>query len=84
MLELIQDIKGYNEDANIDLITRAYEFAKKAHAGQLRESGLEHISHLVNAARVLVKLKADEKTIAACLLHDTLEDTSVTKKELLK
>jgi GTP pyrophosphokinase len=84
MLNLINEIKGYNEYADFDLITRAYEFAKKAHAGQLRESGLEHISHLVNATRVLVKLKADEKTIAACLLHDVLEDTKITKEKLEK
>ncbi|MEK6907333.1 MAG: bifunctional (p)ppGpp synthetase/guanosine-3',5'-bis(diphosphate) 3'-pyrophosphohydrolase [Nanoarchaeota archaeon] len=84
MLELIQDIKNYNENADFDLITKAYEFAKKSHSGQVRESGLEHISHLVGAARILVKLKADDKTIAACLLHDVLEDTNIKKEQLEK
>lgn len=82
MLELIQDIKSYNENANIDLITKAYEFARNAHAGQLRESGLEHISHLISVAKILIKLKADEKMIAAALLHDILEDTKIKKEEL--
>ncbi|MEK6835604.1 MAG: bifunctional (p)ppGpp synthetase/guanosine-3',5'-bis(diphosphate) 3'-pyrophosphohydrolase [Nanoarchaeota archaeon] len=84
MLELIQDIRGYNENADFDLITKAYEFAKKAHSGQVRESGEEHISHLVGAARILIKLKVDDKTIAACLLHDILEDTNITKQQLEK
>ena len=84
MLELIQDIKSYNENADFDLITKAYEFAKKSHTGQLRESGLEHISHLVGAAKILVKLKVDEKTIAACFLHDILEDTNITREQLEK
>ena len=82
MLELIQDIKSYNDNVNTDLITKAYEFARKAHSGQLRESGLEHISHLINVAKILIKLKADEKMIAAALLHDILEDTKIKKEEL--
>ena len=84
MLELIEKVRMYNEKADFDLITKAYEFAKKAHSGQLRESGEEHISHLVGAAKTLAKLKMDEKTIAACLLHDILEDTKVAKEELKK
>ena len=84
MLDLIDNIREDNEKADFDLITRAYEFAKKAHSGQLRESGAEHISHLVGAAKILAKLRMDEKTIAACLLHDILEDTKVAKEGLKK
>ena len=84
MLDLINDIKMNHENADLDLISKAYEFARKAHTGQIRESGLEHISHLVGAAKILAKLKVDEKTIAACLLHDILEDTRTTKEDLVK
>lgn len=66
------------------LITKAFEFAKKAHEGQFRTSGEPYITHPVAAATMVANLKLDSATIAACLLHDVLEDTSVTEKELEK
>jgi GTP diphosphokinase / guanosine-3',5'-bis(diphosphate) 3'-diphosphatase len=65
-----------------DLIQKAYEFAKKAHEGQQRLSGDEYLTHLVGVAEILAELHMDSVTIAAGLLHDILEDTTVTYDQL--
>jgi len=64
--------------ADTALIIRAYEVAKKAHAGQLRQSGEEYISHPLAVATVVAELGLDDVTIAAALLHDAVEDTEVS------
>ncbi|MCH7523176.1 MAG: HD domain-containing protein, partial [Chloroflexi bacterium] len=70
-------------DADIALIRRAYEVAERAHAGQMRKSGDRYIRHPVEVARILSDLRFDSHTIAAGLLHDTLEDTKCTYESLL-
>jgi GTP pyrophosphokinase len=67
---------------NRPLIQKAYEFAKKAHAGQQRLSGADYLTHLVGVAEILEELHMDSITIAAALLHDILEDTTVTYDQL--
>ena len=66
------------------LIEKAYYFALKAHTGQLRESGESFISHPLGVAIILADMGLDAITIAAGLLHDVVEDTAVTLKELEK
>src|SRR3989344_3997567 len=80
--ELTNQIKKYNPNADINLINKAYDFAFKAHFNQIRESGHEHIAHLMGASKILAELKMDDITIAACLLHDTLEDTNISRDAL--
>src|SRR5579864_8462827 len=75
--ELLAEVEDYKPDADRELLTRAFDFAARAHDGQLRRSGQEFIYHPWGAAKVLAGLKMDEPTIAAALLHDTVEDTSV-------
>jgi GTP pyrophosphokinase len=70
--------------ASRDLIQRAYALAEKAHAGQLRASGVPYIQHCVAVANILTEFHLDAPTIAAALLHDTLEDTTVTREDLLQ
>lgn len=67
-----------------ELISRAFEFAKKAHEGQYRADGEPYISHPLAAAEILADLKLDSPAIAACLMHDVLEDTPVTEKQMEK
>ena len=67
-----------------DLITRAYEFAKKAHEGQKRASGQPYITHCVAVANILSELNVPPVIIIAGLLHDTVEDTPVTLDDLAK
>ena len=60
------------------LIGRAYRLAEKAHAGQKRNTGEPYFIHVLATAENLSLWKLDEATIAAGLLHDTVEDTAVT------
>jgi GTP diphosphokinase / guanosine-3',5'-bis(diphosphate) 3'-diphosphatase len=82
-LEDITDaVLEYHPEADIDIILDAYFFSAKAHRGQSRQSGEAYLSHPVEVAYNLTRLKMDEKTVAAGLLHDTLEDTLATEDEI--
>lgn len=80
--KIADKVRSYSPDADIHLIERAYEFASKAHQGQFRDSGEEYIQHPLAVARILADLELDVTTIAAGLLHDTIEDTKVTLEEV--
>lgn len=82
--KLIKKIKEYNPRANLDLILRAYEFAKIAHFGQKRLSGDPVMEHLISVAEILAYLKLDSTSIAVAFLHDIVEDAGVTEEELKK
>ncbi len=79
---LIDKIKAYKEDADFQLIEKAYHFARRAHEGQFRDSGDVFFRHPYEVAKILADLELDVTTIAAGLLHDVLEDTEVTREEL--
>ena len=72
--ELIATLVKYHPEANVELVEKAYRFAEKAHAGQLRKSGEPYFVHPLTVAGILAKLMLDAPTIAAGLLHDTVED----------
>src|ERR1043165_1405728 len=80
--ELVERVTSYDPDANEDLLNRAYVYAMKAHGGQKRASGEAYFSHPLEVAAILTELKLDDATIAAALLHDVVEDTSVTQAEI--
>lgn len=80
--KITEKVRSYSPDADIEIINRAYEFASKAHQGQFRDSGEEYIQHPLAVARILADLELDVTTIAAGLLHDTIEDTQVTLEEI--
>lgn len=79
---LINRITAYYPAANVELIEKAYHFSKRAHEGQLRESGEPYFQHPYEVALILADLELDVETIVAGLLHDVLEDTEVTREEL--
>src|SRR5665213_72879 len=66
------------------LIEKAYNFAYKAHSGQLRKSGEPYFIHVVETAKNLAKLHMDTQTVMAGLLHDVLEDTPTSEETLTK
>jgi len=80
--ELIAEVEAYKPDADRELLTRAFDFAAQAHAGQLRQSGQEFIYHPWGAAKILAGLQLDEPTLAAALLHDVVEDTGTDIDEI--
>ncbi len=81
--DLIASIQKYHPSADISLVEKAYNIAYKAHAGQTRKSGEAYIIHPLCVAIILAELEMDKETIAAGLLHDVLEDTKITKDELV-
>ncbi len=76
--ELITKVKSYNKFLNPETLTKAYNFALRAHEKQKRDEGSPYIIHPVAVANILTELKLDSATIATGLLHDTIEDTHAT------
>src|SRR3990167_10846014 len=81
---LLEKIKKYAPNADLDVIRLAYDFAAEAHQGQTRKSGESYIIHPLSAAHYLADSKIDPTIIAATLLHDVPEDTTVTLKDIEK
>ena len=82
--ELIATLVKYHPEANVELVEKAYHFAEKAHAGQLRKSGEPYFVHPLTVAGILAKLMLDAPTIAAGLLHDTVEDCDDVTIEVIE
>ena len=72
---LLERVAAYHPHFDRDLLTRAYEFAAEAHAGQKRLTGDDYITHPVAVAQLLTELEMDDATLAAALMHDIVEDT---------
>lgn len=80
----LQDLtRSYLTDDEEDMLARAFKFAEKAHAGQKRKSGEPFIAHPIEVAIILGGLHMDVETICAALLHDTIEDTEVTREDVV-
>jgi GTP pyrophosphokinase len=80
--DLIKKVHSYNPEADAELLKRAYKFSSEAHSSQKRVEGSPYIEHPVAVASILAEMKMDTATIAAGLLHDTIEDTGKTKEEI--
>src|SRR5690349_17472104 len=80
--DLVERVRAYNPNTNEALLNRAYVYAMKAHGEQRRASGDPYFSHPLEVAAILTDLKLDDATIAAALLHDTIEDTAATRSEI--
>lgn len=81
--DILEKVRQYNPKADLELINRAYIFSAKAHAGHVRQSGEPYLVHPLLVADILADMKMDVMTIAVGLLHDTVEDTEVTREELV-
>ncbi|MBI5049587.1 MAG: bifunctional (p)ppGpp synthetase/guanosine-3',5'-bis(diphosphate) 3'-pyrophosphohydrolase [Nitrospirae bacterium] len=79
---LIDRVFSYNPDANFDLLRRAYSFSSEAHQRQKRVEGSPFIEHPLAVAAILTDMRLDATTIAAGLLHDTVEDTDATVADI--
>lgn len=83
LFEPLKDlVSSYLSKVQIDLLKQAYIVAREAHEGQMRSSGEPYITHPVAVAINLAKMHLDHETLMAALLHDVIEDTSTTKKDL--
>lgn len=72
----------YLNEAEIDVLHRAFLLAKEAHEGQLRHTGEPYVTHPLAVALILAEMRMDPATIAAAILHDVIEDTPVEKSDL--
>ena len=79
---LLVNFDGRRRKQQVAMIERAYEVAAEAHAPQRRKSGEPYITHPLAVATIVAGLGLDETTIAAALLHDTVEDTPLTLQEI--
>ena len=80
--ELVERVRRYNPETDEALLNRAYVYAMKAHGEQKRASGDPYFSHPLEVAAILTDLKLYDATVAAALLHDTIEDTPATRVEI--
>jgi GTP pyrophosphokinase len=79
---LLATIRSYEPDADLAKVAQAFEVAKAAHAGQLRDAGDPYITHPVAVAEILAGYRLDTGSIETALLHDVIEDTGVTRETL--
>ena len=77
-----RQINSYLHDTQVLLVKRAYFFAEQAHYGQVRRSGEPYVTHPLAVAGVLAEMHMDHQSLMAALLHDTIEDTGVTKEDI--
>ncbi|HUS59973.1 MAG TPA: RelA/SpoT family protein [Nevskiaceae bacterium] len=82
--EILTQIKRYNSQANFELIKKAYRLAKQAHAGQKRLSGEDFIAHPLAVIKTLADWRLDSGSIAAGLLHDTVEESETSLAKIKK
>ncbi len=80
--DLLEKVREYNPDADLELLRRAYVFSALEHKGQVRHSGEPYLVHPLEVATILTDMKMDAVTIAAGLLHDVVEDTLTTTERL--
>ncbi len=76
--DLLEKVRDYNPDGDVELLRRAYVFSALEHKGQVRHSGEPYLVHPLEVATILAEMKMDAVTIAAGLLHDVVEDTLTT------
>jgi GTP diphosphokinase / guanosine-3',5'-bis(diphosphate) 3'-diphosphatase len=80
--ELLIEVAEYNPGVDRELLERAFIFASERHEGQQRRSGEDFILHPLGVAKILAELGRDDTTLAAALIHDTVEDTHATVEEI--
>ena len=82
--DVIERVRRYHPSDDISLIEKGYEVARKAHEGQKRKSGEPYIIHPLYVALILADLELDKETITAGLLHDVVEDTIMTREQIIE
>ena len=80
--DLTKKLTNYLEPEQVDIVRRAYFCAERAHSGQVRRSGEPYVTHPLAVAGILADMHMDHQSLAAAMLHDVIEDTSVDKSVL--
>ena len=82
--QLARTILEHNPGVDLGRIRAAFEVADLAHSGQRRKAGTPYVTHVVAAAQICAEMGLDEDSIVAALLHDTIEDTSLTYADIAR
>jgi len=82
VLDLRDLLNTYLEPEKVAIILRAFEVGAQAHEGQTRKTGEPYILHPVAVASILANMRMDFGSVAAAILHDTIEDTPLTREEI--
>ncbi|EKN64186.1 GTP pyrophosphokinase [Neobacillus bataviensis LMG 21833] len=80
--QVIDKTRKYLNEEHVELVSKAYEYAKHAHREQYRKSGEPYIIHPIQVAGILADLEMDPATVAAGFLHDVVEDTNISLKDI--
>nr|WP_289036762.1 bifunctional (p)ppGpp synthetase/guanosine-3',5'-bis(diphosphate) 3'-pyrophosphohydrolase [uncultured Allobacillus sp.] len=80
--QVLERASQYMNEEHVAFLQHAYEYAAKAHEGQIRKSGQEYILHPIQVADILIDLRMDPATIAGGFLHDVIEDTEISYDDL--
>ena len=80
--QILDNVRAYAPDADLGLLRKAWVYAQKHHAGQTRKSGEPYFAHPLEVANILAGLRMDTDTLAAAILHDTVEDTDATLADI--
>ena len=80
--DVIGELSRHHQDADVDLVRRAYIFSAQAHRGQVRTNGEPYLTHPLEVAYIVAQLRLDTASGCAGLLHDTVEDTKATEDEI--
>ncbi len=82
--DIINTLKKNRKKVNTKLILKAYHFSNDNHKEQKRLSGEDYIIHPLHVANILSQINLDDATICAALLHDVVEDTDITKEDVIR
>ena len=82
LTELVAKVRAYHPSADTELIDKAFAYSERMHDGQMRKSGDPYFIHPTSVAHVIAEMKLDTASICAALLHDVVEDTDVTEKDI--
>src|SRR5271157_1178326 len=80
--DIVEEILKYNPEADVDLLERAYILSAQVHKGTVRLSGEPYLVHPLEVAYMLTKMNLDVPSVVSGLLHDTVEDSYLTKEEI--
>lgn len=82
--EVFESVSSYMNAEHVEFVKKAYDLAEKAHQEQFRSSGEPYILHPVQVAGILSKLQMDPATVAAGFLHDVVEDTTLSREDIVR
>ncbi len=82
LTDILDKVRSYHPSADTDLINKAYVYSSRMHDGQLRKSGDPYFIHPVSVAHIIAEMRLDAASVCAALLHDVVEDTPVTERDI--